>query len=676
MSESTMLTTPSLRAGIRVAVILYSMICVTGPAIGRSHMDTVTIPITVEPGWNLLSLPVEVPGATRESVFPTAISNAFGYDSAYKILDSLTPGQAFWIKFASAESVQIRGLANYKDTLSVRAGWNMIGGLTTPGLVKLHKLELGSELSGYFEFIPGSGYQATDSLKPGRGYWVKVSSDAILVMNAMNVACLGVPEIDYGGMVYQTVQIGEQCWFRENLNIGTMIPGADTSSDNGVIEKYCYDDDSLNCQAYGGLYRWKEAMGYTESPGDRGICPPDWHIPSLTEYLQLYYTVNSSGILLRPGPGEYNNLSGFTCLFAGGGYGGTFGDLGIIAYIWSSSADDTIHSSNMSMLTFTNEISFSSADPANQLSVRCIRDFGDPPGVPENHSPVNADTGKFTSLRFTWSCEDPENDYLKYDLYVGEENPPQTKVNPRGIGDTTYLVQGLNINTTYHWRVVAHDGHGNATEGPVWNFTTGGPFGLPCEGTPTVDYSGKIYPTVRIGNQCWLKENLDVGVMIDSLADPSDNGVVEKYCYNDDTANCAAFGGLYQWSEAMAYATDSGAQGICPPGWHLPTWSDLLTLSSNVSGDGNSLKAVGEGSGNGVGTDASGFSFMLSGLRTPGITVNRYTLFGTVAEAWSSTADSSMKVSYLQLNNSYVYISLHYNFIEGNYGFHVRCIKD
>src|ERR1035437_4843578 len=42
-----------------------------------------------------------------------------------------------------------------------------------------------------------------------------------------------------------------------------------------------------------------------------------------------------------------------------------------------------------------------------------------------------------------------------------------------------------------------------------------------CQGIPTVTYSGKTYNTIQIGTQCWLKENLDVGTMIDSFAIPS-----------------------------------------------------------------------------------------------------------------------------------------------------------
>jgi hypothetical protein len=68
-------------------------------------------------------------------------------------------------------------------------------------------------------------------------------------------------------------------------------------------------------------------------------------------------------------------------------------------------------------------------------------------------------------------------------------------------------------------------------------------------GTPTVTYAGKTYNTVQIGNQCWLKENLDAGIMIQVNQEQTNNGTIEKYCYDNNPNNCAAYGGLYQWAE-------------------------------------------------------------------------------------------------------------------------------
>jgi uncharacterized protein (TIGR02145 family) len=100
-------------------------------------------------------------------------------------------------------------------------------------------------------------------------------------------ACSGIVTVPYGGKIYHTVPVGGQCWLRENLNIGEMIPAGELQDNDGQIEKYCYDDDPLNCEKYGGLYRWKEMMNYIPFQGAKGICPPGWHIPSDAEWKVL-----------------------------------------------------------------------------------------------------------------------------------------------------------------------------------------------------------------------------------------------------------------------------------------------------------------------------------------------------------------------------------------------------
>lgn len=93
--------------------------------------------------------------------------------------------------------------------------------------------------------------------------------------------------INYGGKIYNTIQIGDQWWLRENLQIGIMIPGNRDATDNGVIEKYCFNNDSVNYRNYGAYYQWNEAMQYSTIPGARGICPEGWHIPTNEEFQKL-----------------------------------------------------------------------------------------------------------------------------------------------------------------------------------------------------------------------------------------------------------------------------------------------------------------------------------------------------------------------------------------------------
>ncbi len=51
-----------------------------------------------------------------------------------------------------------------------------------------------------------------------------------------------------------------------------MIPGANNMTNNGIIEKYCYDNNEANCDIYGGLYQWNEMMQYVTTEGVQGIC--------------------------------------------------------------------------------------------------------------------------------------------------------------------------------------------------------------------------------------------------------------------------------------------------------------------------------------------------------------------------------------------------------------------
>src|SRR5664280_354510 len=178
-----------------------------------------------------------------------------------------------------------------------------------------------------------------------------------------------------------------------------------------------------------------------------------------------------------------------------------------------------------------------------------------------------------------------------------------------------------------------------------------------CKGIPTVTYSGKTYNTIQIGAQCWLKENLDVGTMIDSLANSGNNGIIEKYCYNNNPANCTTYGGLYQWDEAMQYVTTQGTQGICPSGWHIPTYAEFTTLLTTVSGDGNKLKAIGQGTGTGAGTNTSGFSALLAGYRSLDGSIG---YLGSYTSFWSSTEIPALNASYMSLNGSGSGITLPY----------------
>ncbi|MCK6649670.1 MAG: hypothetical protein L6Q66_08440 [Bacteroidia bacterium] len=193
----------------------------------------------------------------------------------------------------------------------------------------------------------------------------------------------------------------------------------------------------------------------------------------------------------------------------------------------------------------------------------------------------------------------------------------------------------------------------------------------PCPGIPTVTYAGKTYNTVQIGIQCWLKENLDVGTIIQVTQNATNNSIIEKYCYNNSETNCNTYGGLYQWDEAMQYVTTPGTKGICPSGWHIPTLAEFGTLKSTINNNSNTMKAVGQGYGSGAGTNTSGFSALLAGYRDyNGLTQNlHYYAYFMISTQYNNTF-----THLLTINTFNSFIDLWE--IDKKFGFSVRCVKD
>ncbi len=105
---------------------------------------------------------------------------------------------------------------------------------------------------------------------------------------------------------------------------------------------------------------------------------------------------------------------------------------------------------------------------------------------------------------------------------------------------------------------------------------------MPCPGTPTIDYGGQIYNTIQVYNQCWMKENLNIGTMLYAPTMPTNNDTIEKYCMGDMQSYCDIMGGLYMWEELMNYTYETGGQGICPDGWHVPDDLDWQILEGAV----------------------------------------------------------------------------------------------
>jgi uncharacterized protein (TIGR02145 family) len=86
-----------------------------------------------------------------------------------------------------------------------------------------------------------------------------------------------------------------------------------------------------------------------------------------------------------------------------------------------------------------------------------------------------------------------------------------------------------------------------------------------------------------------MKKNLNIGNVIELHVD-QDPTKFEKWCYGNVSGNCDVYGGLYQWEEIMQGSTQIGLQGICPPGWHVPTDGEYATLTYYLGGSLRCIK--------------------------------------------------------------------------------------
>lgn len=218
----------------------------------------------------------------------------------------------------------------------------------------------------------------------GYGSDIEVKNNYITVtIDGTGEPCPGIPDITYEGQVYNTVLIGTQCWLKENLNVGSRINGSQNQNPtNGVIEKYCYNDLVSNCNIYGALYQWNEAMQGSTMEGSQGICPDGWHIPTNAEWSILSDYLggdNIAGGKMKSTSGWYSNgngtnTSGFTALPAGASDGNhIFSMLTYRTNFYSSSAYGSDEDYYVNMLYSDNNLNRLTGLRTSGLSIRCVK---------------------------------------------------------------------------------------------------------------------------------------------------------------------------------------------------------------------------------------------------------------------------------------------------------------
>jgi uncharacterized protein (TIGR02145 family) len=327
-------------------------------------------------------------------------------------------------------------------------------------------------------------------------------------------------------------------------------------------------------------------------------------------------------------------------------------------------------------------------------AVKSIEDGGT--GATTQQTAINALTGTQISGRYLRS--DGTNASL-VSIQVGDV----PTLNQNTTGNALTATTAGNITATTNTTLTSLSNLatvGTITSG-VWSGTTvavnKGGTGLTSTGTKgqvltstgsgTLTWTTPVFlPTIVIGTQQWMRENLDVltyrnGDIIPQVTDSTAwaNLTTGAWCYyNNDPLNGAIYGKLYNW-----YAVND-PRGLAPQGWHIPTdaeWTTLGTLLGVTDGlgynwvdAGGKMKTPGTTrwtTPNTSATNESGFAALPGGYRYyfgPFYKVNEHSLWWSATEIDSERA-SQRSIAY---NNSTLW-----NFWnDKKYGYSVRCIRD
>ena len=183
---------------------------------------------------------------------------------------------------------------------------------------------------------------------------------------------------DIDGNIYNTVVIGDQTWLKQDMKA---LHYPDSTA---IVDVLAYNNDDSLANIYGRLYNWNAAMNNSTEEKAQGICPDEWHVPSIGEWATLSQYLGGDNVAggkmkeegtehwFAPNTGATNE-SGFSALPAGEKYDNTFWLLGTAAVIWSSSESTYSYAEYRYLSHDDVKLGYYNYYKSYYYSVRCIK---------------------------------------------------------------------------------------------------------------------------------------------------------------------------------------------------------------------------------------------------------------------------------------------------------------
>jgi hypothetical protein len=139
--------------------------------------------VTLNAGWNLVGLPLGVPDASPQAVFPSSTAGTlFGFDGTYTPLDALTAGEGYWLQFDQGGTETIAGTETTTVSADLAAGWNLVAGPSCSAPLSSLQDPSGVVVPGTLFGFDGT-YTTPTTLEPGQGYWLQATGTGTVTVD-------------------------------------------------------------------------------------------------------------------------------------------------------------------------------------------------------------------------------------------------------------------------------------------------------------------------------------------------------------------------------------------------------------------------------------------------------------------------------------------------------------